>query len=271
MSQTAVFVDAGYLYAQGGVLLSGSKLPREQLRLDPAAASRAFAEAALFAAPDVRLLRIYWYDGLIRGGSRTAEQIALARTPNIKLRLGMVNSRGEQKGVDSLIVTDLIELGRNGAISDAVILSGDEDIRVGVQVTQTYGVRVHLIGIKPALGSQSPDLIEEADTHQEWAEEVVARLLSVKAAGTLPEAVEPIDVATRSFEEVAHLLAIRLVGDLGAQRHGLAAYVDGNRGALPSDVDRPALAKLRDVLGRDLLDDERKLFRQKLRAELRRS
>ena len=182
----------------------------------------------------------------------------------------MVNSRGEQKGVDSLIVTDLIELGRNGAISDAVILSGDEDIRVGVQVTQTYGVRAHLIGIKPALGSQSPDLIEEADTHREWTEEVAA-MLSIKPAGGSAATTEPMTAGAQSFEEVAQQLSSRLIDEIGGQRSALAAYVDNNRGALPSDVDRPALAKLRDMLGRDLHDDERKLFRQKLRAELRRS
>jgi uncharacterized LabA/DUF88 family protein len=33
-----------------------------------------------------------------------------------------------------LIGTDLIELARNHAISDAVLLSGDEDLRIGVQI-----------------------------------------------------------------------------------------------------------------------------------------
>ena len=65
----------------------------------------------------------------------------------MKLRLGQLNSEGQQKGVDSLIVTDLIELARNKAISDAVVLTGDEDIRVGVQIAQSLGVRVHLLGI----------------------------------------------------------------------------------------------------------------------------
>ena len=65
-----------------------------------------------------------------------------------------MNSVGEQKGVDSLIVTDMINLARNRAISDAVFVSGDEDLRVGVQQAQEFGVRVHLVGIKPSRGSQ---------------------------------------------------------------------------------------------------------------------
>ena len=73
----------------------------------------------------------------------------------MKLRLGIVNLAGQQKGVDSLIVTDLVELARNHAITDAILLSGDEDLRIGVQIAQSFGVRVHLIRIEPTRGSQS--------------------------------------------------------------------------------------------------------------------
>jgi len=34
MDRVAVFVDAGYLFAQGSVLLAGKKLPRSELVLD---------------------------------------------------------------------------------------------------------------------------------------------------------------------------------------------------------------------------------------------
>ena len=86
---------------------------------------------------------------------------------NVKLRLGQLNSAGQQKGVNSLIVTDLMELARNKAISDAVVVTGDEDIRIGVQIAQSHGVRVHLLGIGGATnkGSQSLTLqTAEADT-----------------------------------------------------------------------------------------------------------
>lgn len=71
--------------------------------------------------------------------------------------------------MDSLIVTDMITLARNRAMASCVLLSGDEDIRVGVQQAQEYGVRVHILGIKPARGSQSLSLLREADTSHEWA------------------------------------------------------------------------------------------------------
>jgi uncharacterized LabA/DUF88 family protein len=54
--------------------------------------------------------------------------------PDVKIRLGYINGAGQQKGVDSLIVTDLIELARNQAISDAYLVSGDGDLRVAVQI-----------------------------------------------------------------------------------------------------------------------------------------
>jgi hypothetical protein len=37
--------------------------------------------------------------------------MALADSPDIKIRLGQVNSAGEQKGVDALIITDMAETG----------------------------------------------------------------------------------------------------------------------------------------------------------------
>ena len=86
----------------------------------------------------------------------------------MKLRLGQINSVGQQKGVNSLIVTDLIELARNGAMSDALHLSGDEDVRIAVQIAQSFGVRVHLLGIEAAKDSQSPLLLQEADTTSRW-------------------------------------------------------------------------------------------------------
>jgi uncharacterized LabA/DUF88 family protein len=98
------------------------------------------------------------------GAESAAQHLTPAHLQDVKVRLGFVNSVGEQKGVDSPIVTDMIALARNRAISDAVLVSGDEDLRVGVQQAQEFGVRVHLIGIKPSRGSQSLFLLQEADT-----------------------------------------------------------------------------------------------------------
>ena len=59
--QTAAFVDAGYVFAQGSALLKGQKLRRESIRLSVAVVLEQLAGAARDVAPDTRLLRVYWY------------------------------------------------------------------------------------------------------------------------------------------------------------------------------------------------------------------
>jgi len=267
MLQIAVFIDAGYLYAQGSALVSGGRQrPRAETRLNVAALLHELIEEARATEPNARLLRIYWYDGLARGGVLNLEQKAVAESENVKVRFGTINSRGEQKGVDSLIVTDLIELSRTHAISDAVILSGDEDIRVGVQVAQTFGIRVHLIGIQPARGSQSPDLIAEADTLREWEKNKVSAWLSVVET--------PVQTSKAETEEdelgwIDRAISTRLALISVEQAAAVIEYSDANRNQLPADFDRPALAVARDAVGRALSNDERKSFRHALLEAVR--
>lgn len=286
MLQLAVFVDAGYLYAQGSALLAGQKQPRNAVSLNVASVLQHLRTAAKAAEPNARLLRIYWYDGLLRGGQLNNEQKDLAQSPDVKMRLGLVNSRGEQKGVDSLIVTDLIDLARNHAISDALIVSGDEDIRVGVQVAQTFGVRIHLAGIKPARGSQSPDLIQEADTHSEWMEDEVRAWLTVQpqmvaaaapaaaaaaarsAAPAAPAVAQPRILpaaAAGSFDDIVKAEVAAAVARLDQPSLEAAKqYILQNRRQVPRTLDAPTLAVIRESLGRELTDDERKQYRKAL-------
>src|SRR6266852_3878031 len=177
MDRVAVFVDAGYLFAQGSVALAGQKLPRGRLLLNHEKAIDALANFATRVS-GVDLLRVYWYDGTSTGPS--SQHLTLAHLGRVKVRLGFVNSFGEQKGVDSLIVTDMIALARNHAMTEAVLLSGDEDLRVGVQQAQEFGVRVHLLGIRPSRGSQSLFLLQEADSTHEWNPDDLAPFLSCK-------------------------------------------------------------------------------------------
>ncbi len=176
MERAAVFVDAGYVFAQGSVLVTGTKQGREFLTLDIPTLTASLRGVTTLQT-NLPLLRIYWYDAM-RLGRPTAEQTALADSPDIKIRLGQVNAAGEQKGVDALIITDMAELARNRAMADAVLVSGDEDVRVGVVLAQQFGVRVHLIGIHPARSNQSRSLLQEADTTTEWDVSIVRRFLT---------------------------------------------------------------------------------------------
>ncbi|MDE0701127.1 MAG: NYN domain-containing protein [Acidimicrobiaceae bacterium] len=162
MDRSAVFVDAGYLYAAGGKLLH-NVTARKGVQLDALKAHQFLAGLAE-AKSDLQRLRTYWYDGA-KDRIPTAEQLKIAELANVKLRLGRINSHNQQKGVDALIYHDLMTLAREGAISDAFLLSGDEDLREGVKAAQQVGVRVTLIGVQAPDGmrNQSRDLVNEAD------------------------------------------------------------------------------------------------------------
>lgn len=164
MERYAIFLDAGYFFAAGAQAVTGrQKTPRRQISLKaPAKTVDALCDAASSQA-GMSLLRVYWYDAA--AGSRPSlEQTTLAMLPRVKLRLGVLNNVGEQKGVDSLIVTDLIELARNRGIADAVIVSGDEDLRVAVQVAQSFGVRIHLLAAGDPRSNVSVSLQMECDS-----------------------------------------------------------------------------------------------------------
>ncbi len=254
MDRIAVFVDAGYLFAQGSALLAGRKLTRGEISLDHDAAIKSFTEFAERIS-GLRLLRIYWYDGTSTGP--TAQHLTLAHLSNVKVRLGFVNSVGEQKGVDSLIVTDMINLARNRAIADAVLVSGDEDLRVGVQQAQEFGIRVHLVGIKPSRGSQSLFLLQEADTTHEWTEPDVSQFIKCEQKAVPPFVKASVIAATNPFESVAAEVATRL--ETSELRSLIEAYESTRQ--LPRDIDARLLGGSRSLLGRDLNSDEKKQVR----------
>lgn len=268
MGRVAVFVDSGYLYAQGSTALTGSKKPRSDLRLNETLVLEEFIAVARTKAPDASLLRVYWYDGAVNYRGPTLAQTTLANLDSVKLRLGFVNTYGQQKGVDSLIVTDLIDLARNRAISDAVLLSGDEDVRIGVQIAQTFGVRLHLLGIEPSRGSQSRQLLQEADTTTEWDKATVAKFLTYSA----PEIAAPAAVVATSPEQPADTPP-----ELDTVATTYAAAIDDSEvanlktlwrtsGGIPPEFDGRLLARCRAELGRSLTLDERHQIRAKFKA-----
>ena len=283
MPQIAAFVDAGYLYAQGSKLLTREKASRESTRLSVQKVLDQLTELARSVASDCRLLRIYWYDGLLRSNSPSMEQDQIGQSRNVELRLVLVNSSGVQKGVDSLIVTDLIELARNRAITDALILSGDEDIKIGVQVAQTFGVRIHLLGIKPARGSQSLSLMMEADTCHEWDETVIGGWMDCvddapDSSLEPPMAVRALDSTTAveapstrdEFLAIVDIAVKKRIETLTApELDGHVQYLDAHRNRIHWEVDRPTLGSLRNSLDRNLTETERSDYREAFAAALR--
>ena len=269
MKRSAVFVDAGYLYAQGSAALAGRKLERDAVKLDLAETVTRLCEVSCKRTGDAPLLRIYWYDGLLRG-RQSPDQQRLAFTENVKLRLGIVNEAGQQKGVDSLIVTDLVELARNHAITDAVLLSGDEHLRIGVQIAQSFGVRVHLIGIEPSRGSQSHSLLQEADTTTEWSKPEIGGLMALNPGFDDPAPTYG-SAAGTSVERETTVLK-QAVGNFVSSLHSeeLRVIDRVEEGAMiPSEFDRKLLKMCGDALGKELYSNEKFQMRQELRKAVR--
>jgi uncharacterized LabA/DUF88 family protein len=162
LARYAIMVDVGYVYACAGELLFGAASRREY-RVD----ADGLIQALTRHADDMirgELLRVYWYDAA-RDRVPTIDQRVIAQMPWVKLRLGNLNARGQQKGVDAQIRADIEVLARHRAITDAILVAGDEDMVPAVEAAQAFGVRMHLWGIEPPYGTnQAERLVWESDT-----------------------------------------------------------------------------------------------------------
>ncbi len=134
------FVDAGYLTAGARSCLKVPCTPR----ID----GDALTSWARFAyRSDIDLLRTYVYDAQYpddadRYPDQRAYFDALAAEPGIRLRLGHLVERSagspraawQQKGVDTLVVLDLVRLAQLRAYDIALIIAGDRDLAEALRV-----------------------------------------------------------------------------------------------------------------------------------------
>src|SRR5579872_3719821 len=126
------------------------------------------------------VLRCYWYEATV-DGRRTAEQDALADIPGIKLRVAKIRP-GRREGVETEIHRDLTTLARNSAVSDALVVSAEEDLAQVISDVQDLGMRVTLVHIavdgnwtiSRALRQESDDIIEISGDHLRPYVELVA-------------------------------------------------------------------------------------------------
>ena len=143
MDRCALFVDAGYLLADGAMAVHRTR-GRESVSWDYAGLLQ-FLSALAGERCGPALLRCYWYEVAVEG-RRSPDHEALADLPGLKLRLGRMRP-GRREGVDTEINRDLSTLARNHAISDAVIVSAEEDLVHVIADVQDLGVRVTLAHI----------------------------------------------------------------------------------------------------------------------------
>jgi uncharacterized LabA/DUF88 family protein len=280
LSRYAIMVDVGYIYASAGELLF-SAASRREYRVD---ADKLIQALSRHAEEQLRgeLLRIYWYDAA-RDRVPTIDQRVIAQMPWVKLRLGNLNARGQQKGVDAQIRADMEALARHRAISDAILVAGDEDMVPAVEAAQAFGVRVHLWGVEPPYGTnQAERLVWESDTvevlERAFMEPFFARQLAPDGPAAAPPrpslAGQPIPAAAappspsqvfgeRHFPKqparpaqlpgpVTHILAARLgpdrerveeAGEHVAQKWILTRGEDNIRDLLPGPILPPVIDK----------------------------
>lgn len=263
----SVFVDAGYLFKQGARAVLNARLGRHQVSLDGQRFNEELSAWICRLYPKDELLRTYWYDGA-RQGIATSDQIDVARLSFVKLRLGRINSLGQQKGVDTLIVRDLMILSQERSILRAVVLSGDEDLREGIESAQDRGVRVAVLGIE-ADGemSQSLELVQEADESLVLPLDILERSLtwrpSTAVVGGPRRAVTVSHSAGRSdaelYVEYARQFAHEWLAKATAAEIGRVVI---HRPKVPRPLDALMLENAAGVLGvRTISDDVRREMR----------
>ena len=189
LARYAVMVDVGYIFAAAGELLLGTS-SRRDFRVDAVPLISAISKHADELVRG-ELLRVYWYDAA-RDRVPTIDQRVIAQLPQVKLRLGNLNARGQQKGVDAQIRADMEALARHHAVTDAVLVAGDEDMVPAVEAAQAYGVRVHLWGIDPPYGTnQAERLVWESDTVEILDSSFVRPFFTRQAAADSARADDP--------------------------------------------------------------------------------
>lgn len=230
-STHAIFVDAGYLYAAAGRLVSGTE-DRRTFDLDTEGLIEALIDKARTIFADSRLLRVYWYDGA-RRRIHTAEQQAIAELPDVKVRLGNLNANNQQKGVDSLIRSDLESLARHRAISDAALIGGDEDLVSAVEAAQGYGARVHLWGIEAPEGrNQAEPLLWEVDSQRTFDLDFFKPYVSRRASAVYEAA------ATRPTRDDVRFVGAQIAAKYSRRGEGSAGG-PAARASLSAGVGRP--------------------------------
>jgi uncharacterized LabA/DUF88 family protein len=240
LARYAVMVDVGYIYAAAGELLLGTS-SRRDFRVDAAPLIHAVSKHADELVRG-ELLRVYWYDAA-RDRVPTIDQRVIAQMPRVKLRLGNLNARGQQKGVDAQIRADMEALARHRAITDAVLVAGDEDMVPAVEAAQAFGVRVHLWGIEPPYGTnQAERLVWESDT-VEILDSAFVRPYFTRQLVTVADSARADDHASRDQAGGVVPSPAQLFGDRVPHRivpAGKTVPAAGAGGVLPSATAHPA-------------------------------
>jgi uncharacterized LabA/DUF88 family protein len=157
VDRCALFVDAGYVLADGAMAVHGTRR-RESVSWDYPGLLQQLAGLAMERSR-LPLLRCYWYDSTVEG-RRSPDHDALADLPGVKLRLAKMRP-GRRESVEGEIHRDLTTLARNKAVSDAMVVSAEEDLAQVIADVQDLGMRVTLLHIAADGNSEIPRALRQ--------------------------------------------------------------------------------------------------------------
>jgi uncharacterized LabA/DUF88 family protein len=293
MKRVAVFLDAGYFWVQLCTVILGKYTVRTEVNVDYEKLRKLMlAEVAEQFGSDCHFLRVYWYDGPGNAG-KTSEHRAIDKLDDFKLRLGTRNGVGAQKGVDGLIIADLISLTQQRAITHALLITGDSDITPGVVAAQGMGLRAHLLSLGSSVAT-SPYLAAEVDLKRAWgAGEVAQFATAVNAAvqivkpapskvpipsaaasmpvSTLPAVKAPapaaaIAITKAMFEAFAKTAKEQIIA--GSRAGQLPPLPAADIKMLPREMDIFLLTIARKSIGRSLEEAEKRALRDEFKKLL---
>lgn len=200
------------------------------------------------------LLRVYWYDGV--GNSLSTEHKQIISLNDVQLRAGTINKSGQQKGVDSKIVTDLIELATNRAISDALVVTGDGDLAIGIEIAQRRGVRIAVLGVEePSLvgHGQSPEITNIADRVVRVGRADISQYLSYNSSNQTSSSQSANSV--HSAQTIDSIVA----NFISSQSPPIKKNVIGANGHIDGTLDKKLIYYVFSTLGKGKLSQQDKI------------
>lgn len=265
MRTVAVFMDAGYFWAQVHKIVIGDRTNRNNIFIDYPMLRTTLLEIVNENFSTSELLRVYWYDGPSISDS-SAEHRNIQELDDFKLRLGTRNSMGQQKGVDGLIIADIISLTQTKAITDALLISGDADITPGVVAAQSLGLRVHQLSIG-GLTSTSPFLLAEVDRGYVWDEKKILSFAKSQARAAEPPKSRVDDGKPNLSGKPAVTANLQQIA--AEFKNGIevsTGIVVQEKSPLPPELDGKLLSFGRKKIGRSLEEHEKRGLRAALKA-----
>ena len=251
MDRYAIFVDAEYLYAEGGMLCCNS--PERQEVLLYGLGANDFLVGLATDVCDLQPLRTYWYDTSNDGVPTSAQQV-VATLPNMKLRLERSGPREQQTPLSAAMRRDLTTLARQRAICDAFLLCADEDLVESVREVQDLGLRVTLINIASRDERRDPtaSLATEADQMIKLTKDDLSKFIRRRRGpdDAASDAYDPIDSVAAAATEFAESWLYRASDD------DFDALLD-QRPRIPESLDGDLLYAVENVIGGSLRGQDR--------------